>query len=545
MTDNQKQPHISSEEIEQRMQDRYAYMLYNEQYYERHADEHETLEEFVCDVIDDGSDEHERLEQAASNRVLIDWATADTDSADAPGDSRGVGGSVPSGRGLVTPPYLCNSSQDSAFPGSSEGTPKIKHGGFDGGAKNCFFGTWNEEAFTTLIGACESGKTSALRARQCNPDAELKGEIITLAGRDVSVYPSGSRIGVYYEYHIEFEGFGVFIHKDKTPKNNNPQIWVDYRAESILKYGSVYRAQTVLLDFLSALSFTKFEERGERVSRLDIQVMIDVPVRAFVNLYLADHDVSKGRDFKINGKKKRWGKLIETFETGNKSRVQLCFYDKRAEIVKKYNAETALKYEMTKDNIGADLWQSDHPITRIEFRLGREALKALGVESLEDFRVRELGIIQFLTHNWFRLLEKPKVRGTEDTAAIHPLWVRVQKLFKQYFSCADIPPEQVQWEKPTRLSTDTETLRKQGAGCFAGAAAPIFGVQKSVAALTNRLRELAAHSVNEDVLEKYNKRVRLIEVEKGVQFGESIASEMIERSKAIKRFDNPELRLRE
>ena len=39
-TDNQKQPHISYEEIEQRMQDRHAYMLYNEQYHEEHADEH-------------------------------------------------------------------------------------------------------------------------------------------------------------------------------------------------------------------------------------------------------------------------------------------------------------------------------------------------------------------------------------------------------------------------------------------------------------------------------------------------------------------------
>ena len=57
-----------------------------------------------------------------------------------------------------------------------------------------------------------------------------------------------------------------------------------------------------------------------------------------------------------------------------------------------------------------------------------------------------------------------------------------------------------------------------------------------MAALTNRLRELAAYSVNEDVLEKYNKRVRLLEVEKGVKFGKSIESETIERDEGLEEF---------
>ena len=119
--DNQTQQPISCADIEQHMQDRYAYMLHNEQYHGRHTDEHNTLEEFLGDVVDDGSDEHERLEQAASNRVLVDWATADAESANAPGGSRGVGVTVPSAPGLVTRGYLCNSSQDFAFPGSNTG----------------------------------------------------------------------------------------------------------------------------------------------------------------------------------------------------------------------------------------------------------------------------------------------------------------------------------------------------------------------------------------------------------------------------------------
>jgi hypothetical protein len=110
---------VTHESLMQDMQDRFAYMLYNDQYNGKHSTEFGVLEELLCDVIDDGSSEQERLEQEASNTALINYARA-------------------------------------------------------------------------------------LSTRQSNPDAELEEEIITLAGRDVVVYPFGSRIGVYYDYHIRY-----------------------------------------------------------------------------------------------------------------------------------------------------------------------------------------------------------------------------------------------------------------------------------------------------------------------------------------------------
>jgi hypothetical protein len=350
--------------------------------------------------------------------------------------------------------------------------------------------------------------------RQSNPDGESESEILTLAGRKIVVNPGGARIGqVYYAYHISFEGYDVFIHRDLTPKNDNPQIWVDYRAESILKYGSLYAAQDVLLDFLSSLGFTKV---GERPSRIDIQGMIDVPVREFVKLYLADHDVSKGRKFTINGKKRAWGKVIETFKTGTDNRLELDIYDKKAEVRKKYNDETAAKYDKTIENIGKEWWESDRPVTRVEFRLGREALKAIEVESLKDFRKRERAIVEYLTHKWFRLLAKPKVRGTENEADIHPLWERVKNLFFEYFSGAEVP--KVEWQKPTCVSVDCNARIKQGLGNLAIAAVAKSGEQRNPHALRNRTCELIHFST--DDVEKYNRRIRRIEVEKGVKFVE-------------------------
>ena len=555
MTENKEQQNISYEELMDDMQSRFGRMLENYEYngYE-YATKFDALEDLVCDLVDDGSDEQERLAQEASDKVLRDFSRMlpDTEVGGQSGGSRLSSGAVPDisvdnlpiltsplAPGIVTRGYLCNSSPNPPIPGSHEVTPKIKHGGFDGGAKNSFFGTWNPPDFVTLMGSLETGKTNALSTRQSNPDAKLEPEFITLAGRDVVVYPTGSRIGVYYEYHIAFEGFDVFIHKDIVPKNDNPQIKVDYRSEAILKYGGLYQAQSVLLDFLSGLGFTKLEEK---VSRLDIQVMIDVPVSAFTKLYLGDHDVGKGRNFTINGKKKRWGKLIETFVSGDISRVQLCIYDKRLEIDKKYNAETAFKYDKTKKDIGREWWDDKkRPVTRIEFRLGRDALRALGVDSLEDFRLRERAIVEYLTHEWFRLLEKEKVRGMENEAPIHPLWRRVQNLFKEYFCCGEI--SEVKWEKPTPVSVDGSRLIKQGIGCFANAAGSIYGIPASQKVLKDRMCGLVG--VDDNVFEKCSKKVRTMEIRQGIKFTEHAIQQCVEQDRVWERFnERPVLHLR-
>jgi hypothetical protein len=407
--------------------------------------------------------------------------------------------------------------------GGADVTPKIKHGSIDGGGKICYWLAENEEAYTTLIGALESGKQRALSANQCNEDGKPEPVIITLSGREVTLdawdgvdwevvaHPTGARIGVYYAYRISFGGMDVFFNKDMTPKNDQPNIWVDYRAESVLKYDShLYGADSVFRDFMSSLGFTIVRDR---LSRIDPQIMIDISVREFLKLYLGDHDVSKPRNFTVNGKKKAWGKVIETLKTVTENRIELDIYDKRAEIRKKYNIETAAKYDKTIENIGKEWWESDRPVTRVEFRLFRDALRHLGVESLEDFRKRERAIMEYLTYDWFRLLAKPKVRGTESEAPIHPDWVRVQELFFKYFSCAEVP--KVKWQKPQPVSVDSKRLIKQGLGCLASA---VVVEQKNERALENCMCRFV--SVDKEMLEKHHRKVRRREVEQGVEYVE-------------------------
>ena len=93
---------------------------------------------------------------------------------------------------------------------------------------------------------------------------------------------------------------------------------------------------------------------------------------------------------------------------------------------------------------------------------GRDVLREWGINSLEDFRLRERAIVEYLTHKWFRLLKNPKVRGAENDAEIHPIWKRVQSLFFQYFCCAEVL--EVKREKPACVSVDSERLENQGGG---------------------------------------------------------------------------------
>ncbi|MDR1269777.1 MAG: hypothetical protein LBK82_09645, partial [Planctomycetaceae bacterium] len=116
-------------------------------------------------------------------------------------------------------------------------------------------------------------------------------------------------------------------------------------------------------------------------------------------------------------------------------------------------------------------------VTRVEFRLRRDALRPLGINTVDDLYHKETALVDWLTSHWFRLLEKPKIRGHENKAAIHPLWVEIQELFKRYFPGSDKKRKPVMWSRNDSIKCEPEALEKQAAGCLASAAALRYGQQ--------------------------------------------------------------------
>ena len=202
---------------------------------------------------------------------------------------------------------------------------------------------------------------------------------------------------------------------------------------------------------------------------------------------------------------------------GTTAKVQICIYDKGKELRSKKS--NLIKETLFVERCVGDEWiNSGRPITRVELRLGREALKCLGVNTVSDLKERECGITDLITHDWFRILKDPKVRGHENTAAIHPAWERVRSLFRSYFSGAGI--EDVVWEKKQSVSCDPVALEKQALGCLSKALACRFGEQSGRRASV----ELAngwVDRVQNDLHEKLNIFAEHVRLKTGIELGVS------------------------
>jgi hypothetical protein len=266
-----------------------------------------------------------------------------------------------------------------------------------------------------------------------------------------------------------------------------------------------------VLPFLKRLGLTI---HADKPSRIDMQVMIDVPAADFCQLFESGHVVTKLRKFSIDGTVNRTVNK-ETLTLGTTAKVQVCIYDKGKEL--RSQKSNVVKEAFFVERCIGDEWiNSGRPITRVEIRLGRAALKCLGVNTVADLKERECAIVSLLTHDWFRILESPKVRGHENTAAIHPVWERVRKLFGSYFSGAEV--KDVVWEKNQSVSCDPVALERQALGCISKALACRFGEQSSRASSVE-LGNGWIERVGNELHEKLNCVAEHVRIKTGIELG--------------------------
>ena len=282
-------------------------------------------------------------------------------------------------------------------------------------------------------------------------------------------------------------------------------------------------------EFLSSIGLTITKET---ITRVDMQVMVDVPFLDFVDLIAHRHSVKKARKAAFY----LWGDIFETYRTGDIDNVQVCIYDKRREM---RHMEEGKRQLVIRHCIGDEWFNSNRPITRVEFRIGRSALKCFKINSVDDLLKREQGLIDVLTHDWFRLLEKPRIRGKENKMALHPLWERVRALFFEHFTGSEI--RDVEYRKNTLIACEPVDLLKQAEGCLKKATGLKLGTERQDTDVLKFLRWWIENK-GMDIARGGFEYAKDMGIMKGIRYG--IASEMTECDKAIERFDNPELRLR-
>ena len=201
------------------------------------------------------------------------------------------------------------------------------------------------------------------------------------------------------------------------------------------------------------------------------------------------------------------------------SAIRLCIYDKAAELKKMAVSDPAKLELMLKYCLGEN-YAFAEPLTRIEFRLRRSALKELEINSVQDLMEREKSLFDWLTKHWFRLLAEPKVRGHENTAALHPLWEQVRSAFTKWFPGGE---RVVERHKIEPVSCDPAALEKQAAGCLAISVALRFGKQKDERRFAELVYEVVG-SLVESMFGKANLYAERLLILRGILLGKELES---------------------
>jgi hypothetical protein len=305
----------------------------------------------------------------------------------------------------------------------------LRSGGYDGDTTNSFFGRWDAAKWLDFIKIVEKGKEGARHQKR-----GFK-EFVSLGGLDgIIVHPRAKSVGNnHYPYMLEWGGYDLKFWGDPENEPALGHVRVRYGAEPILEYG-IDEAQRRLLDWLSVLGFTLYPNGGERLSNVDLNVCVPIAVPRFaqhVDDGLCVTQVQKSGVWKMRNE-------VETFFLGNRNSTQMKIYDKRVELATKCDNIGKLILTIQR-HIGDEWFNSDRPITRVEFSIGRDRLKSWGINPRAEFRARERAIVDLLTFKWFRILAKPKVRGHENTAELHEHWATVRAEFLRCFDGSTAP----------------------------------------------------------------------------------------------------------
>ena len=253
-------------------------------------------------------------------------------------------------------------------------------------------------------------------------------------------------------------------------------------------------------------------------SRVDFQITTDcITMAELWDLVENDYAVSKLRKnnphFDGLGSKKE----LESFTLGTrKSPVRFCFYNKFIEMNSGGNFGTQ-KYMLLLEKMGAEWVNSPRPATRIEISVKRDALKCMGINSVDELFENEWAIINLLTQDWFRILEEPKIDKQEKRQKNHPVWDRIRSLFRLYFPGGN-DDDVAEWESPKPIAGNAERKKRMALGCISAAFGEENGEQPDVRK-TKALAYEWVDSVLEELHYKLNKTAKRTEGKSGIPLG--------------------------
>lgn len=281
---------------------------------------------------------------------------------------------------------------------------------YDGGMEMSFFGTWG-------LGASGGEFLRFLRPLK-EKAKELNAAFpFVFCGLPFNIMPSGVRSGAgSYSFVLTYEENGrlkyrFYIHT--SPCDTIPGVRVLCSYQAFRRDDPLSHIRDELLQVLSVIGFNIDRSR---LSRIDFNLTINHSINHLVSAFHEDRIINRCSDVHIAGGRRNF----KSYRIGNHNTVQFAVYDKIKELSERYDADKINDLSKFLDPKVGDSW------TRYEFRLGRSFLHSVKIESLQDFIENQLAIVNFLTYNWFSVIETPYRKGRKKYYKVSSWWQQVR-----------------------------------------------------------------------------------------------------------------------
>ena len=279
--------------------------------------------------------------------------------------------------------------------------------------------------FRQLKGRLDSARDAA--------ESNIPGpDEVEIAGRKFLMQPSAALVGsennkLAYRWRLRSEdGWWLLLMNRECSHETMPTGIVRASSLPLLRLGAVGFLQQ-LDETLRALGIHMIREKLSRVDPcVDLkQTSVDPLYQAFSQ----GHHVTRARKstnhiVEENFEGHRIGRHSTGFDFG-RGNVRLRVYDKFREC--RHDFETLLLMQTRR-------WGAlgGPSALRVEFQLRREKLKALGVDSIDDWWSKRGSVVNYLTHQWCRITEGEVDPRHPDRAKTHSDWIRVQGAFAEW-----------------------------------------------------------------------------------------------------------------
>ena len=284
-------------------------------------------------------------------------------------------------------------------------------------------------------------------------------------GGSWQMMPSGMGSGIKCRWRLERGGVKIGIHSN--PKGTIPAVIVEFGYQA-LKFR---RFPDVVAEVEAALKAMGFNIKGQKISRIDVQLTVDTPFKVVAQAF---------KEGLIVSRVKKWSEYrgtitrmdtdeetqteYETFCGGCGDTITVRLYDKIKECFKAPEAFEKL------NDLYAAMGVREH-LTRIEFELRRKWLNEYRINTVVDFYAKLPEVIRYLTYSYFRVLERAKTTHVEKQRTAK-WWDDVQRKFELAFNAKY---EGQTLERIESKVYSPESLMKQAVGCMKAAFSSLGG----------------------------------------------------------------------